>query len=109
MASNPTFTALFLNAGPQMQCGVGQFTLRLQETLERLNPGSTAALALTRTEGSLAEIWRAVGSAQNIVCNFPIVAWKRVIAAPLLALASGTAYASYTVIAKRLLERVTGT
>jgi glycosyltransferase involved in cell wall biosynthesis len=87
MASNPTFTALFLNAGPQMQCGVGQFTLRLQETLERLNPGSTAALALTRTEGSLAEIWRAVGSAQNIVCNFPVVAWKRVILAPLLALA----------------------
>jgi glycosyltransferase involved in cell wall biosynthesis len=87
MASNPTFATLFLNAGPQMQCGVGQFTLRLQETIERLNPGSTAALALTRTEGSLAEIWRAVGSAQNIVCNFPVVAWKRVIFAPLLALA----------------------
>jgi glycosyltransferase involved in cell wall biosynthesis len=87
MASNPTFAALFLTAGPQMQCGVGQFTLRLQETIEKLNPGSTAALALTRTEGSLAEIWRAVGSAQNIVCNFPVVAWKRVILAPLLALA----------------------
>jgi glycosyltransferase involved in cell wall biosynthesis len=87
MASNRTYAALFLTAGPQMQCGVGQFTLRLQETIERLNPGSTAALALTRTEGSLAEIWRAVGSAQNIVCNFPVVAWKRVIFAPLLALA----------------------
>jgi glycosyltransferase involved in cell wall biosynthesis len=87
MASNPTFAALFLTAGPQMQCGVGQFTLRLQETIERLNPGSAAALALTRTEGSLAEIWREVGSAQNVVCNFPVVAWKRVILAPLLALA----------------------
>jgi glycosyltransferase involved in cell wall biosynthesis len=87
MASNPTSAALFLTAGPQMQCGVGQFTLRLQETIERLNPGSTAALALTPTEGSLAEIWRAVGSAQNVVCNFPVVAWKRVIFAPLLTLA----------------------
>jgi len=87
MTCNPTFAALFLTAGPQMQCGVGQFTLRLQETIERLNPGSTAALALTRTEGSLAEIWRAVGSVQNVVCNFPVVAWKRVILAPLLALA----------------------
>ena len=87
MASNRTYAALFLTAGPQMQCGVGQFTLRLQETIERLNPGSTAALALTRTEGSLAEIWRAVGSARSLVCNFPIVAWKRVIWRPLLALA----------------------
>src|SRR5262249_26853646 len=42
---------------------------------------------LTRSEGSLAEIWRAVGAAQSVVCNFPIVAWKRVMFAPLLALA----------------------
>jgi len=69
-----------------MQCGVGQFTLRLAETLEKLEPGSTAALTLSQTQGSLVEIWRGVGSASNIVCNFPIVAWKRVIPSPLLAL-----------------------
>ena len=68
-----------------MQCGVGQFTLRLAETLEKLEPGSTAPLTLSQT-GSTAEIWGAVGSAGNIVCNFPIVAWKRVILSPLLAL-----------------------
>ena len=28
-----------------------------------------------------------MGSARNVVCNFPIVAWKRVISRPLLALA----------------------
>ena len=44
-------------------------------------------LTLTRDEGSLADIWRAVGSAQSVVCNFPIVAWKRVMFAPLLAMA----------------------
>src|SRR5262249_55013038 len=87
MASDPTVAALFLTAGPHMQCGVGQFTLRLVEAIERRAPHSTSTLALTRGECSLAEIWRAVGSAQNVVCNFPVVAWKGVIAAPLLALA----------------------
>src|SRR5215472_2360859 len=73
MASQSDFAALFLTAGPHMQCGVGQFTLRLNETIETLDPRSTATLPLTRTEGSLADIWYAVGSAQNLVCNFPVV------------------------------------
>jgi glycosyltransferase involved in cell wall biosynthesis len=87
MTTPPTTTrTLILGAGPQMQCGVGQFTLRLAETLEKLEPGSSGALTLSQTEGSIAETWRAAGSARNIVCNFPIVAWKRVILSPLLAL-----------------------
>ena len=69
-----------------MQCGIGHFTRHLAETIERIEPGSCATLTLTRDEGSLAGIWRAVGAAQSVVCNFPIVAWKRVIFAPLLAL-----------------------
>src|ERR1700731_2795293 len=87
MNSEPAYQALFLGAGPQMQCGVGQFTRRLCETIEKLDPGSCTTLTLTRSEGSAAEIWRAVGSARNVVCNFPIVAWKRVMFRPLLALA----------------------
>jgi len=87
MTSPPSTTrALILSAGPQMQCGVGQFTLRLAETLEKRDPGATAALTLSQTQGSIGETWRAVGSARNIVCNFPIVAWKRVILPPLIAL-----------------------
>src|SRR5262249_41101209 len=54
--------------------------------LEKLEGGSSTTLTLSQKQGSLAEIWRAVGSAHNVVCNFPIVAWKRVIFAPLLAL-----------------------
>ena len=65
-----------------MQCGVGQFTRLLGETVEQIEPGSSTTLTLTRSEGSIAEIWRAVGSARSVVCNFPIVAWKRVIFAP---------------------------
>jgi glycosyltransferase involved in cell wall biosynthesis len=87
MTSAPAYQALFLGAGPQMQCGVGQFTRLLSETIEKLDPESCTTLTLTRSEGSVAEIWRATGSAKNVVCNFPIVAWKRVMFRPLLALA----------------------
>jgi glycosyltransferase involved in cell wall biosynthesis len=87
MTPEPAYQALFLGAGPQMRCGVGQFTRSLYETIEKLDPGSCTTLTLTRSEGSVAEIWRAVGTARNLVCNFPIVAWKRVMFRPLLALA----------------------
>ena len=87
MTSKPAYRTLFLGAGPQMQCGVGQFTRLLGETIAKADPGHCTTLTLTRTEGSAAEIWRAVGSARNVICNFPIVAWKRVMFRPLLALA----------------------
>src|SRR5260221_1525394 len=87
MTSKPLYRALFLGAGPQMQCGIGQFTRRLQETIEKLDPGTCATLTLTRSEGSLSDIWRTIGSARSVVCNFPIVAWNRVTVLPLLALA----------------------
>ena len=60
-----------------MQCGVGQFTRLLSAEVEKLDPGSSTVLTLTRADGSLADVWRAVGSAASVVCNFPIVAWKR--------------------------------
>jgi glycosyltransferase involved in cell wall biosynthesis len=87
MTSEPAHQALFLGAGPHMTCGVGQFTRLLQETVEKLEPGSCSSLTVTRSEGTVGELWRAVGSARNVVCNFPLVAWKRVILRPLLALA----------------------
>src|SRR3979409_2402860 len=87
MTSEPRYQALFLGAGPQMQCGVGQFTRLLQETVEKLEPGSCTSLTLTRTQGSVSDIWRAAGSARSVVCNLPLVAWKRVMVRPLLAMA----------------------
>jgi hypothetical protein len=87
MAAEPACQTLFIGAGLQMHCGVGQFTRLLSEAIARLEPGGCTTLTLTRSEGTLAEIWRATGSARNVVCNFPIVAWKRVIFRPLLALA----------------------
>jgi len=70
-----------------MLCGVGQFTRLLGEAIEKIEPGISTKLTLTRSEGSFTDIWRAVSSAQSVVCNFPIVAWKRVMFAPLLAMA----------------------
>jgi hypothetical protein len=87
MRSEPAYQVLFVGAGPQMQCGVGQFTRLLQEAIEKLDPGSCTSLTLTRTDGSIGELWRAVGSVRSVVCNFPLVAWKRVMLRPLLALA----------------------
>ncbi|MEA2910771.1 MAG: hypothetical protein QOJ15_2852 [Bradyrhizobium sp.] len=86
MTSQPATQALFVGAGPHMTCGVGQFTRLLQETVEKFEPGSCSSLTLTRGQGSIADIWRAVGAARSVVCNFPLVAWKRVIVRPLLVL-----------------------
>jgi glycosyltransferase involved in cell wall biosynthesis len=87
MTSEPAYQALFVGAGPHMTCGVGQFTRLSQEMVEKLEPGSCTSLTLTRSQGTVGELWRAVGSARNVVCNFPLVAWKRVIVRPLLAMA----------------------
>jgi glycosyltransferase involved in cell wall biosynthesis len=87
MTSEPAFQALFLGAGPQMQCGVGQFTRLLAENIGKQGSDAATTLTLTRSDGTTSDIWQSVGSARNVVCNFPIVAWKRVIFRPLLALA----------------------
>jgi len=87
MTAKPRYRALFLGAGSEMQCGVGHFTRLLGETLEKAAPGSSTTLTLTQGKDSFGAIWHAIGSAESVVCNFPIVAWKRVIFRPLLALA----------------------
>src|ERR1700748_3747542 len=87
MTSKPAVQALFLGAGDEMQCGVGHFTRLLGENVGGLSADAATTLTLTRSEGTTSDIWRAVGSARNVVCNLPIVAWKRVVVRPLWALA----------------------
>lgn len=77
---------LFLGAGAAMRCGVGQFAGLLFERTRQAGAHRAEQLVLTRSEGSPAEVWRSVRDADTVVCNFPIVAWKRVILRPLLAL-----------------------
>jgi len=77
---------LFLGAGAAMRCGVGQFTGHLFERTRRAIAHPVRQLVLTRDEGTLGDIRRAIGNSDTVVCNYPIVAWKRVILRPLLAL-----------------------
>ena len=51
MTSEPAYQSLFLGAGPQMQCGVGQFTRLLRETIEKIDP--EAGTATVRMEHSV--------------------------------------------------------
>lgn len=83
----PVGTALFLDAGLNMSCAVGQFSGLLFSGMQKQSPGNPFSLSLTTSDGRLLDIWHAVGSADNIVCNFPIVPWKRVIFRPLIGMA----------------------
>lgn len=86
MSEQPAYQALFLEAGPLMLCGVGQFARSLRDAIEKIHPGQFNTISLTKTDGTVFDIWRVVGSTRSVVCNFPLVAWKRVIVRPLLAL-----------------------
>jgi glycosyltransferase involved in cell wall biosynthesis len=66
-------------------CGVGDFTSGLARALSACGPAE--GLALGRGHGSLARIAGAVLRHRSVVCNVPLVAWKRVAARPLAALA----------------------
>ena len=81
-----------------MHCGVGQFTRLLCQAIQKLHGRHSTELTMTRSEGGIGDIWSAVGSAQTVVCNFPIVAWKRVIIRPLLALAIARAKRRHVVL-----------
>jgi glycosyltransferase involved in cell wall biosynthesis len=85
--ANVAGQVIFLGAGPQMQCGVGHFTQGLSDAFERLDPGIRVDIGFTQSSGTLAEFWRALRGARAVICNFPIVGWKRVVFRPLLALA----------------------
>jgi glycosyltransferase involved in cell wall biosynthesis len=76
-----------LGAGAQMQCGVGHFTQGLSDALERLDPGIRTDISFTRDEGTIGGFWSSLKTARTVICNFPIVSWKRVIFRPLAALA----------------------
>lgn len=64
-------------------CAVDDFNRRLAGAL-----GTTESLVLGPGRGTLGEIWAAAGQARGMVASFPVVAWKRTLVRPLLALAA---------------------
>lgn len=78
----PAASLHLLGAG-QPPCGIGDFSRLLLDTLQEDEPGLHDALTIEPRRFSLAEVWRAVGSADAVVAHFPVVAWKRALFGPL--------------------------
>lgn len=74
---------LMLAGGGAPPCAVNDFTNRLAAAL-----GTPETLVLRPGLGRPLAAWRAIGRARGVVASFPVVAWKRALVAPVLALAA---------------------
>ena len=68
-------------------CGVEQFQRRLAARLAVAAPGAHTTCAIVGQPGEIAVLGRLLASADAILLGFPVVAWKRRLAAPLRAMA----------------------
>jgi glycosyltransferase involved in cell wall biosynthesis len=93
----PTTTApnraLLLISPSATPCGVETFARRLAEG-RRAQSQPAQILAVSGRAHDLPALWRALRDADSLVLNFPVVAWKKMLLTPLVAL-----------IAARLLNR----
>lgn len=78
----PAASLHLLGAG-HPPCGIGDFSRLLLDTLRAAEPGAHHALTLEPRLFPLAETWAAIGRADAVVANFPVVAWKRALFGPL--------------------------
>lgn len=77
---------IFLVSDSTQPCGVESFSRLLCGSANRA--GSKAiTLPLSSRPSSLAAIWSALGRDAALVCNLPVVAWKRHVFVPLVVLA----------------------
>src|SRR5882724_3899375 len=77
---------IFLVSNSTQPCGVEAFSKLLCESANRA--GSKAiTLPLSSRLSSLAAIWSTLGRDAALVCNLPVVAWKRHVFVPLVVLA----------------------
>ncbi|GLS46358.1 glycosyltransferase [Methylobacterium brachythecii] len=98
MPSDPAATSLHLLGSGNPPCGIGDFSRLLLESLREGEPNAHAAFTVEPREFRFAETWRALGRADAVVANFPVVAWKRALFGPL---------AIYTLAGLRGRRRIT--
>lgn len=79
--------SLHLVGSGQPPCGIGDFSALLLAALRRLEPGAHACLVIEPGAVRPGALWRALSGAEVVVANFPVVAWKRALVAPLAAFA----------------------
>ncbi|MCE4222452.1 hypothetical protein HCU64_01695 [Methylobacterium sp. C25] len=75
--------SLHLLGSGKPPCGIGDFSRLLLESLQDGEPNRHAALTVEPRAFRLAETWRALGRADAVVANFPVVAWKQALFGPL--------------------------
>nr|USU32491.1 glycosyltransferase [Methylobacterium sp. OTU13CASTA1] len=81
-SATPVASLHLLGAG-HPPCGIGDFSQLLLDTLRAAEPGVHNALTIEPRQFRLAETWAAIGRADAVVANFPVVAWKRALFGPL--------------------------
>ena len=64
-------------------CGIGDFSKLLLESLRQLDRSRHEAFILEAGRFPVGAIWQALGEADTVVANAPVVAWKRALAGPL--------------------------
>lgn len=79
--------SLHLLGNGQPPCGVGDFSTLLLAALRALEPDTHASHVIEPGSLRPGALWRAVSGADVVVANFPVVAWKRALTAPLAAFA----------------------
>lgn len=75
---------VFLVSRSSQPCGVEAFAKLLCEATNRA-AGQSSRLTLSGQRGDLATLWRSLGPDSAVICNLPLVAWKRLLLTPLLA------------------------
>ena len=93
----PAVRALFLVSPSTTPCGVEMFARRLARTWTDIGLVEES-VAIRGDVHDIFAIWRALGVADAVVMNVPIVAWKRVILTPLLAFAAARARGKKTIL-----------
>lgn len=79
--------SLFLSACSREPCGVETFTRTLVEALAQSDPQGRYTLgAVSGRWRDVPELLRRIAQADRVVFGFPLVAWKRLLAIPLLLL-----------------------
>jgi glycosyltransferase involved in cell wall biosynthesis len=77
--------AVFLVSPSETPCGVETFARHLARSWGAAGHDATQ-IPVCGGSGEIAKVWRALTSAETLVINAPVVAWKRVLLVPLLCL-----------------------
>jgi glycosyltransferase involved in cell wall biosynthesis len=77
--------AVFLVSPSQTPCGVETFARHLARSWKAAGH-DIAQIPICGRSGEIAKVWRALASAEMLVVNAPVVAWKHILLVPLLCL-----------------------